>query len=105
MRRHESPASTSKPPPSVSMYVALPELPLESTLSRKVCPFHSSWSRRARLPEILARAQQPADAQDPMLLHGQALAGSSTCAFIYPHCRVYCRVEREESVREEEEDL
>jgi hypothetical protein len=57
MRRHESPASTSKPPPSVSMYVALPELPLESTLNRKVCPFRSSRSRRARLQEILARAE------------------------------------------------
>src|SRR5829696_2610146 len=35
MRRRERPASTSRPPESVSIYVALPELPLERTLSRK----------------------------------------------------------------------
>ncbi len=40
MRRHGSPASTSRLPPLVSTYVALPELPLERTLSRKLflCP-------------------------------------------------------------------
>ena len=35
MRRQGNPASTSKPPAGDSMYVALPELPLERTLSRK----------------------------------------------------------------------
>ena len=34
-RRGERPASTSRPAPPVSTYVALPELPLESTLSLK----------------------------------------------------------------------
>src|SRR5215210_8667223 len=35
MRRGGRPASTRRPPESVSIYVALPELPLERTLSRK----------------------------------------------------------------------
>ncbi len=35
MRRGWRPASTRRPPEPVSMYVALPELPLERTLSRK----------------------------------------------------------------------
>jgi hypothetical protein len=36
MRRHGRPASTRRPPSTDSIYVALPELPLERTLSRKL---------------------------------------------------------------------
>src|SRR5918992_2138163 len=60
MRRHESPASTSKPPLLDSMYVALPELPLESTLSRKPFLQPSGWDRQWSLSEILARPELPA---------------------------------------------
>ena len=58
MRRRERPASTRRPPESVSMYVALPELPLERTLSRKsvLCQVGGEIRRDTVSPgEILAR--------------------------------------------------
>jgi sigma-70-like protein len=47
------------------MYVALPELPLESTLSRKVFLHTSGRDRRWSLSEILARPRQPTESCDP----------------------------------------
>jgi hypothetical protein len=76
MRRHESPASTSKPPLLDSMYVALPELPLESTLSRKPFLQPSGWDRQWSLSEILARPELPAGVEhgaraEVMILHNE----------------------------------
>jgi len=51
MRRRERPASTRRPPVSVSIYVALPELPLERTLRRKFVLYpvgHVIGGNRAR---------------------------------------------------------
>jgi hypothetical protein len=54
MRRQGSPASTSKPPAADSMYVALPELPLERTLSRKLFLFlvGSTDQQRGRFGDV-----------------------------------------------------
>src|SRR5215204_5521664 len=54
IRRRERPASTRRPTDSVSIYVALPELPLDKTLSRTVvlCQVKYLVSGNEALPDL-----------------------------------------------------